>query len=92
MKNTYIITAEELREKGLNLDDYALEGDLIPSIIQMGLDIAITRCSFLNDSFKGEKDIEKALDNNPDLVDTFKKLQRKIIWNLIFTQKMHLYP
>jgi hypothetical protein len=84
MKKDYVITNQELAEKGLDLNDYALTGELIPAIIQIGLDIAITRCCFLNDNFKGEKSIEEALDNNTDLVDTFKKLQRKILWNLIF--------
>lgn len=84
MKRDYVITNDELSQSGLDLNDYALSGDLVPAIIQIGLDIAITRCCYLNDNFKGEKSIEKALDTDLDLVDSFKKLQRKIIWNLIF--------
>lgn len=86
MKNEYIVTNEELAEKGLDLNDYALNGDLIPAIIQIGLDICVSRCCFLNDTFKkGEKSIEQALDQDQDLVEPFKKLQRKVLWNLIFT-------
>ena len=85
MKNEYVITNEELAEKGLDLYDYALSGDLIPAIIQLGLDIAITRCCYNYDGIESEEDIEKALDSNPSKVGSFKKLQRRIIWNLIFT-------
>lgn len=85
MKREYVITNEELAQSGLDLNNYALSGDLIPAIIQIGLDIAISRCHDLNDNFRGEKTIEKELDKNTDLVDSFKKLQRKIIWNMIFT-------
>lgn len=83
MKNEYIITNQELKEKGTNLSDYVLDETFIPAIINTGLDIAITRCCFLNDNFKGEPDIELALDNKPSLVSTFKKLQYRIIYNLI---------
>ena len=91
MKQAYIVKREELAEKGLNLDDYAINGDLVQPIINRGLDIAVSRCCFLNDDFKGEKSIEKALDeavSNGDeygLVDSFKKLQYSILWNLLFT-------
>ena len=90
MKSQYIITQEELAEKGLNLYDYA-NGDVIPAIINIALDIAISRCSMLNDNFKGQKSVEKALDedvandNEYGLVDSFKKLQFRILWNLIFS-------
>ena len=84
MRNDYIITEEELAQRGLDLTDYALEGTLIPAIIQIGLDVAITRCCYLNDNFKGEDSVEQALDNNPSLVSSFKKLQYRIIFNLIF--------
>ena len=85
MKQAYIITREELAEKGLNLDDYALNGDLVQPIINRGLDIAVSRCCYLNDSFLGEQSIEQALDEKPELVSSFKKLQFNVIWNLIFT-------
>lgn len=91
MKVDYIITIEELQQKGLNLNDYALSGDVIPAIINKGLDICVSRCCFLNDDFKGEKSVEKALDeavasgDEYGLVDSFKKLQYSILWNLLFT-------
>ena len=85
MKTEYIVTNEELAEVGLDLNDYALTGELVPAIIHIGLDIAVSRCCYLNDKLKGEKGVENALDSNSDLVDPFKKLQRRIIWNLIFT-------
>lgn len=90
MKSQYIITQEELAQRGLNLYDYA-NGDVIPAIINIALDIAISRCSMLNDNFKGQKSVEKALDedvandNEYGLVDSFKKLQFRILWNLIFS-------
>ena len=85
MKQEYIITNEELAEKGLDLNDYALTGTLIPALINRSLDISVSRCCFLNDEFKGEKSVEQALDNDQDKVSSFKKLQFNILWNLIFT-------
>ena len=85
MKSEYIITNEELAERGLDLNDYALDGTCVSAIINNGLDIAISRCSFLFDNVQGEKELELALDKNPNKVADFKKLQRRIIWNLIFT-------
>jgi hypothetical protein len=85
MKSEYIITNEELAEKGLDLNEYALDGAYIPAIINRGLDISVSRCCFLNDNFKGEKSVEEALDKDNDLVSTFKKLQYNIVYNLIFT-------
>ena len=84
MKVDYIITNQELKERGLNLSDYTLEDTFIPAVIQMGLDIAITRCCYLNDNFLGETSIEQALDTKPELVSAFKKLQYRIIYNLVF--------
>lgn len=85
MKQEYIITNEECAEKGLDLNDYALTGELIPAIINRGLDIAITRCCYNYDNIESEDDIEKLLDEKPNKVKAFKKLQFNIIWNLIFT-------
>lgn len=85
MKNEYVISNEELARKGLNLNDYALTGELIPAIINKGLDICVSRCCYLNDSFLGELSIEQELDNKPELVSSFKKLQYNVLWNLIFT-------
>lgn len=85
MKQEYVITNEELAERGLDLNDYALEGALIPAIIMKGYDICVTRCCYNYDNIESEEDLEKALDDNPNKVGVFKKLQRQIIWNLIFT-------
>lgn len=85
MNKDYIVTQEELAEKGLDLNEYALEGTLIPALINRGLDICVTRCCFLNDSFLGEQSVEKALDEKPTLIGSFKKLQFNVLWNLIFT-------
>ena len=84
MKQEYIVTNEYLRERGLDLNDYALEGTLIDAIINLGLDLAISRCCELNDNFKGEKSIKLAIDNDQNLIDPFKKLQYRVIYNLIF--------
>lgn len=84
MKKEYIVTQEYIASKGLNLNDYAIDGTAIPAIINIGLDLSVTRFSTLNDEVKGEKNIEKWLDNNADKVDDFKKLQYRIIYNLIF--------
>ena len=85
MKQEYVITDTEIAEKGLNLNDYVLTGDLIPAIINRALEISVTRCCFLNDNFKGTKSVEEALDSDPSKVESFKKLQFNILWNLIFT-------
>lgn len=85
MKTEYIITEQELSEKGLNLSDYAYDETFIPAIIQLGLDIAITRCAYNYDGMETEEQIEKLLDEKPDKVSAFKKLQYRIIYNLIFT-------
>ena len=84
MKQEYIITNEELSEKGLNLDDYALDGNYIYPIIMRGLDICITRICYLCDNVETEEEIESFLDNNQDKIKVFKKLQFNVIWNLIF--------
>ena len=85
MKKEYVITNEELAQKGLDLNDYALTGDLIPAIINRGLDIAISRCCFNYDNMESEEELEEALDKNPSKIKVFKKLQFNILWNLIFT-------
>lgn len=94
MKVEYVITEQELKERGLNLSDYVLDETFCPAIINTGLDIAITRCCFLNDNFKGEQSVEQALDDNPSLVNAFKKLQYRIIYNLVFqaeTEPVDIY-
>lgn len=86
MKSAYIITNQELAERGLDLNDYCLDGTYINAIINRGLDICVSRCCYLNDTFKyGEISVEQALDNDNNLVSSFKKLQFNIIWNLVFT-------
>ena len=85
MKSEYIISNDELAERGLDLNDYAITGAFVPAIIYRGLDICVSRCCYLNDDFLGEASVENALDNNPSLVNAFKKLQFNIIWNLVFT-------
>ena len=84
MKKEYVITTEELAEKGLNLHDYASDESYIPAIINVGLDIAVDRICELNDNFQYESDIETDIDKNPKKVAPFKKLQYRIIYNLIF--------
>lgn len=85
MKQDYIITEQECAEKGLDLNDYALSGELIPALINRALDIAITRCCYNYDEIESEEDLEKALDSKPNKVGAFKKLQFNILWNLMFT-------
>ena len=84
MKSEYIVTYEYLAQKGLDLNDYLVEDTLVAAIIGLGLDLCITRICKLNDSFKGEKSVEEALDEKPDLLDAFYKLQYRMIYNLIF--------
>ena len=85
MKKEYIITNEELTEKGINLDEYAVDSNFVLAIINDGLDICVTRICYLNDSFdKGELSVEEALDKEPYKVSIFKKLQHRVIRNLIF--------
>ena len=85
MLNEYKLTSEECLQKGLNLDDYAITGDVIPALLDFALDIAITRCCFNYDNMESETDIENALNDYPNKVNAFKKLQFRILWNLIFT-------
>lgn len=83
MKNEYIVDNEYLALRGLNLNDYALDGTYT-AIILLGLDLLVTRICYLNDSFNGEEDIEKALDNEPSKLGAFLKAQYRVIYNLIF--------
>ena len=85
MKNQYIITNQELAEKGLDLNDYALTGDLVPAIINLGLDICVSRCCYNFDNIGSEQELEQELDKHQEKVNAFKKLQYRVIWNLIFT-------
>jgi hypothetical protein len=85
MKKDYIITNEECAEKGLDLNEYALSGDLIPALINRALDISITRCCYNYDGIETEEDLETKLDEQPTKVKVFKKLQFNVLWNLIFS-------
>ena len=84
MKEEYILNEKELVKKGLVWSDYALDTTFIPAIIEIALGLGVTSILHLNDNFKYEEDIEKALDENPKLVAPFKKMQWQIIYNLIF--------
>lgn len=84
MKTEYIVTNEYLSQKGLDLNDYALEGTLIPAIINIALDLLVTRTCYLDDSKKGEKAIEEYLDTHEDKVNAWLKAQYRVIYNLIF--------
>jgi hypothetical protein len=84
MKKDYIITQEDLANKGLILSEYALDGSMIAPIIEIALGLAVSSILDRNDDLKGEQAIESELDNNAYLVSGFKKLQYQIIYNLIF--------
>lgn len=90
MNKEYVITNEILsQEYGLDLNDYALEGTLIPAIIHRGLELAIDRACYLGE-FHSESALNKYLseDDNKrtseDKVHAFIKVQYQIIYNLIF--------
>ncbi len=85
MKQEYIITEDILRsDYGLILSDYALDPTYIEMIIRIALGKAVTEILYLNDNFNYESDIEKALDEDENLVGAFYKLQYQVIYNLIF--------
>lgn len=85
MKQEYIITNEELAQKGLDLNNYATSGVEIPAIINRALEIAVSRISDLCDNIKGDYGVEKFLDEHTEKVRDFKKLQYNILWNAVFT-------
>ncbi len=84
MKKEYIVDNKYLTDKGLNLNDYALDGTLIPAIINIGLDLLVTRICYLNDDISGKSDIERLLGDNQDKINSFYKAQYRVIYNLIF--------
>ena len=84
MKENYVVSNQYLREKGLDLNDYALDGTYIYAIINLALDLLITRISYLDDTKNGEMSVELALDQEPQKVCAFKKAQYRVIYNLIF--------
>ena len=84
MKQDYVVTEDYLKSKGLILSDYVLDDIFIPAIINIGLDLLVTRICYLDDNKSSEKDIETALDEDATRVDPFLKAQYRIIYNLIF--------
>lgn len=84
MKREYKVDNEYLTDKGLNLNDYALDGTLIPAIINIGLDLLVTRICHLDDNLNSENDIEKDLDSHPEKLGAFFKAQYRVIYNMIF--------
>lgn len=85
MKEEYIITSDELKTNyGLDLEAYALDSSFCELIIKLALGKLITRILYLNDNLRYEKEIEKSLDDNEDLVNPFKKAQFQVIYNLVF--------
>lgn len=91
MKYNYIVTNEYLTEKGLDLNEYALEGTFIQAIIGYGLDTLIDRMCQLSDNFHSEEDIEEYLSiddeerTKEEKQNAFLKAQFRVIYNLIFT-------
>lgn len=84
MEQKYIINEQELNERGLQISEYVVATTFIPAIINLALDMAITRIFALNDSIKSVKDIEDILEKDTDKQLAFKKLQYRVIYNLIF--------
>lgn len=84
MNEKYIVTDEYLSQKGLDLNEYALDGTLIPAIKNIALDILVSRICYLDDDIKGEKSIEERLVDDEDKIATFFKAQYRVIYNLIF--------
>lgn len=84
MNKNYIVDNEYLSQRGLDLNDYALDGTYINAIIRLGLDLLITRICYLDDNKNGESDVESALDEDSSKIDAFFKAQYRVIYNLIF--------
>ena len=90
MKQEYIVDNAYLRNRGLDLNDYALDGTSILAIITDGLDILIPRICKLDDNIKSESSIETYLSEDDeqrtkeDKQNAFKKAQYRVIYNLIF--------
>ena len=91
MNTNYVITNEYLKENyGLDLNDYALEGDLVPLIINIALDKAVDIFCEYNDNIKGARQLNDylGLDDEyllaSDKQEAFKKLQYQIVYRLIF--------
>ena len=89
MRKEYVITQEELQERGLNLSEYSLDEAIIPAIIGQGLDITISRACELGD-IKSSRALEEYIStddedrSSEDKVEAFKKAQYRVIYGLIF--------
>ena len=84
MNENYIVTNEYLSQRGLDLNDYAIDGTMIDAIINLALDLLVTRICYLDDNIKGEQDIETRLGNDEQKINTFFKAQYRVIYSLIF--------
>lgn len=90
MKENLIVTNEYLAEKGLDLNEYALDGTYINAIIQRGLYIVVNRMCQIGNQFHSEKEIETYLEQNDDIrtseekISAFYQTQYQVIYNLIF--------
>lgn len=91
MKEKYIVTDEYLKNLGLNLNDYALDGTLIPAIKNVALNTIVNPRIFqLNDDLKSAKQLEDYLDTDDkertkeEKLDAYYAAQYKAIYNLIF--------
>lgn len=84
MNVNYVITIDEVNEKGLKLQDYLIDPSTASLFINIALQKCITRILYYNDNFDYESDIETAIDNNSNLIAPFKKLQWQAIYNLVF--------
>ena len=90
MNESYVVTNEYLADKGLDLNEYALESVYINAIIQRALNILINRMCQIGDDFHSEQDIENYLGHDDSVrtsvqkVSAFKEVQYTIIYNLVF--------
>lgn len=84
MKEEYIITNDELLERGIDLQDSVVDPIYVNAVKWTALDLVITRILRLNDNLMYASDIEKYLDDKPQMVYAFKKLQARAIYNLIY--------
>lgn len=90
MNENYVVTNQYLAEKGLDLNEYALEGTFINAIIQRALSILINRMCQIGDQFHSESDIETYLGEDDSVrtsenkINAFLEAQYVVIYNLIF--------
>lgn len=87
MNNEYVVSNEYLSEKGLDLNDYALEGVYINAIIQRGLNKLLNEICYFGD-LKSVSQIETYLSKNDDRtseekIEAFKQAQYLVIYNML---------